>query len=335
MHKVTILVLETALASSVAITIDVLQVTNRICLVEGRPVPFAIRLAGPGAHLFRPFLTAPESTHRSPEILIVSPLGMAAVSSARERLNQPDVGDVGRVIRAAFDDGAHIASSCTGTLLLAQEGLLNGRNATTAWWLAPTFAELFPRVQLNTSELIVTDGRLTTAGAAMAQMDLMVGLVAHYAGAHVAEACARRMLLDERRSQTPYMAMGLVAASNSSVSGAAAWAKSRLDQPISVGDLAAAAGQSPRTFARRVVAATGLPPVQFLQQLRVERAVELLETTSMPFEEIAYRVGYSDSSTLRWLIRRGFGMSPRDLRARARKTRIEPFAPNGMIAVPA
>lgn len=333
MHQVTILVLETALASSVAITIDVLEMANRICLAEDRPAPFAIRLVGSGAHLFRPFLILPESVHQSPSVMIVPAQGFSKDASIRDRLEQPDVEEAGRMVRAAFDDGAHLASSCTGTLLLAREGLLNERSATTAWWLAPTFADLFPRVQLNTSELIVTDGRVTTAGAAMAQMDLMVGLIGRYAGTSVAEACARRMLLDERRSQTPYMAIGLVAASNSSVSNAAAWAKSRLDQPISVADLAAVVGQSPRTFARRVVAATGLPPVQFLQRLRVERAIELLESTTMPFEEISYRVGYSDSSTLRWLIRRGFGMSPRDLRARARKSRTEQFAPNGMIAL--
>lgn len=335
MHKVTILTLERALASSVTITIDVLEMANRISARENRPVPFSIRIVGQGSALFRPFLISPESIHQSPTIMIVPALGFSRDASIRERMGQSDVEEAGRLVRAAYDDGAHIASSCTGTLLLAREGLLNDRNVTTAWWLAPTFAKLFPKVQLNTSELILTDGPITTAGAAMAQMDLMVGLVARYAGTGIAEACARRMLLDERRSQTPYMAVGLVAASDANVSKAATWARARLDQPISVGDLAAAVGQSPRTFARRVTAATGLPPVQFLQQLRLERAVELLESTTNSFEEISYRVGYSDSSTLRLLIRRGFGMSPRDLRARARKTRLEQFAPNGMIALPA
>jgi transcriptional regulator GlxA family with amidase domain len=151
----------------------------------------------------------------------------------------------------------------------------------------------------------------------MAQMDLMVSLVARHAGARVADACARRMVLDERRSQLPYMAIGLLAASAAGVAQAADWARARLGEPIGVGDLAAAAGLSTRTFARRVVAATGLSPIQFLQQLRVERAVELIETTALSFEAIAYQVGYSDPSTLRALIRRGAGLGPRDLRLRA------------------
>jgi transcriptional regulator GlxA family with amidase domain len=178
---------------------------------------------------------------------------------------------------------------------------------------------LFPAVELDTAQLVLTDGPCTTAGAAMAQMDLMVGLVARHAGAQIAESCAQRMVLDERRSQTPYMAMGLLAASSESVSKAVAWARPRLGDGIGVNDLARHVGQSPRTFSRRVIAATGLSPIHFLQRLRVERAVELIESTPLPFEEIAYRVGYSDPSTLRALIRRGAGAGPRDLRARARK----------------
>jgi transcriptional regulator GlxA family with amidase domain len=147
----------------------------------------------------------------------------------------------------------------------------------------------------------------------------MVGIVARHAGPDVADGCVRRMVLDERRSQVPYMAIGLLAASSESVSRAVAWARPRLAEGIAVGDIASAIGQSTRTFSRRVVAATGLSPIQFLQQLRVERAVELLETTSLPFDEVAWQVGYSDASTLRTLIRRGSGLGPRDLRARARR----------------
>jgi transcriptional regulator GlxA family with amidase domain len=130
------------------------------------------------------------------------------------------------------------------------------------------------------------------------------------------------------------MAIGLLAASNESVARAAIWARARLGEAICVNDLARAAGQSPRTFARRVVAATGLSPIQFLQQLRVERAVELIESTHLPFEEIAYRVGYSDPSTLRALIRRGIGVGPRDIRARARAASARPLSPPPAFPLP-
>lgn len=332
MLPITILVLETALASSVTITIDVLAMANHVCIGQGRPPGFAVKLAGPGAHLFRPFLAFPEAKHDTPELFIVPAQGLSKADCYRTRLAEPDAETARSLIRAAATGRAHIASSCTGTLLVAGTGLLDTCRATTAWWLAPVFRELFPKVALETSELVLSDGGITTAGAAMAQMDLMVGLIARYAGADVAEGCTRRMLLDERRSQTPYMAIGLLAASNESVARAVAWARPRLGDGIGVNDLAAAVGQSPRTFSRRVASATGLSPIHFLQQLRVERAIELIETTTLAFEEVAYRVGYADPSTLRVLIRRGAGLGPRELRARSRPVAARSLPPPPGIA---
>lgn len=329
MLPVTILALETALASSVAITIDVLAMANHVSIGAGRPPAFDVRLVGTGAHLFRPFLAFPESEHDEPALFVLPAQGLSKADCYRSRLSMNDAQDARALISRAAAAGAHIASSCTGTLLLADTGLLDRRRATTAWWLAPVFRELFPAVALDTAELVLSDDGFTTAGAAMAQMDLMVGIIARFAGAEVAETCTQRMILDERRSQAPYMAIGLLAASSESVARAAAWARQRLGDRIGVNDLAAAVGQSPRTFSRRVTSATGLSPVQFLQQLRVEQAVALIETTCLPFEEVAHRVGYSDPSTLRSLIRRGAGYGPRELRSRARSAHVRElsFAP--------
>lgn len=320
MTRTTIVALEGALATSVAITIDVLAMANRICDAQNRPMAFDVQLSGSGAHYFRPFLAFPEARHDCPELLIIPAQGLSKADSYARRLAEDDAQAAREEIAAAALAGAHVASSCTGTLLLASTGLLAGRRATTAWWLAPTFRDMFPEVELDTGELVLGDGLFTTAGAAMAQMDLTVGLVARYAGADIADACARRMVLDERRSQVPYMAIGLLAASDIHVSRAAAWARSRLGEAVAVNDLAAAAGLTPRTFARRVSAATGLSPIQFLQQMRMEKAVELIETTNLAFEEIAYQVGYSDQSTLRGLVRRTLGVGPREIRAKARPT---------------
>jgi transcriptional regulator GlxA family with amidase domain len=294
---------------------------NRHCQSVGRPPAFGLRLVGSGAHLFRPFLAYPESGHDLPALFVIPAQGFSKAASYAARLSEPDAVEASEWIRLAADAGAAIASSCTGTLLLGQSGVLAGRQATTAWWLAPVFKEMFPDVILDSSQLVVGDGPITTAGAAMAQMDLMVGLVARHAGAEIAQACTRTMVLDERRSQTPYMAIGLLAATNESVARVAAWARPRLHADLTVAELAASVGQSARTFARRVQSATGLSPIQFLQQLRMERAIELIETTTLPFEAVAYRVGYRDPSTLRLVIRKRLGVGPRDLRARTRPAR--------------
>jgi transcriptional regulator GlxA family with amidase domain len=315
-----VLAIKGAMASSVAITLDVLSLANSKCKGAGRPPAFDVRIVGAGAEDFRPF--APAAVSRSPaeapaRLLIVPAQGLSKADCLSERLAEADADEARHRIYAAAALGAEVASSCTGTLLLASTHLLDGKRATTAWWLAPAFRQMFPQVELDERELIVTDGAFTTAGAAMAQMDLMVGLVARHAGATIAQQCAQTMILDERRSQTPYMAISLLSASDQGVSRAAEWARARLEDGVDVTGLASAAGLSPRTFARRVRRVTGLSPVRFLQRLRAERAIELVETTRLPFDEIARRVGYAEPSTLRQLVRSTSGLGPRELRMRS------------------
>lgn len=316
-----VLVITGAMASSVAITLDVLSLANSKCQGAGRPPAFNVRIVGAGAEDFRPFAptASPGELNDAPARLLIIPAqGLSKAGDLSDRLAEDDAEEARDRICAAAAMGAHVASSCTGTLLLASTHLLDGRRATTAWWLAPAFRQMFPQVQLDERELIVTDGAYTTAGAAMAQMDVMVGLVARYAGAAVAQQCAKTMILDERRSQTPYMAVSLLSASDDSVSRAAEWARGRLEGGVDVNALASAAGLSPRTFARRVHRVTGLSPVRFLQRLRAERAIELVETTRLPIDEIARRVGYAEPSTLRQLVRSSSGLGLRELRMRTR-----------------
>lgn len=317
MTIVEVLLLEGAMASSSAITLDVLTVANNGARAEGRGPVFRTRLWGGGAPQFAPFVTTPANLDQPADVIIIPGQGFTKVDDIPARLDEPDVTAAAAHLRASADRGARIASSCTGTLLLAKSGLLDGRQATTSWWLAPLFARLFPDVDLDTRALVRTDGSFTTAGAAMAQMDLMVGLVARHAGARIANWCIRTMLLDERRSQTPYMGVTMLAARDDRMAEVAAWARDRLEDGLGVAALADRASMSTRTFARHVQRATGLSPIAFLQRIRVERAVELLETTRRPFEEIAAMVGYAEPSTLRAVIRRELGIRPSEVRARA------------------
>lgn len=326
MLATTVIVLKGAQASSVAITLDVLAAANRVCEVLGDPPAFDVRLSGSGAPIYRPLLSFPEAQYETPELLIVPALGCSNLEMPtkspiyRDRLSMEDALAARGQIREAAQAGSHIASSCTGTLLVASTGQLARRRVTTAWWLAPVFGEMFPDVVLDNEQLVVSDGSFTTAGAGMSQVDLMVKLVARFAGAMIADICVKRMVLDERQSQVPYMAMGLLAASDEKVEHAAAWVKRRLDQAFDVNDVASAVGLSSRTFYRRVVRATGLSPVQFLRQLRLEQAIELIRSTPLAFDEIAFRVGYADASTLRSLIRRTMGVGPRELRSKTTRS---------------
>ncbi len=190
----------------------------------------------------------------------------------------------------------------------------DGARATTTWWLAPAFRRLHPDVELLDEQIVVADWPIVTAGAAMAQMDLMLTVIAKFASPGLSEACARYLLLDQRRSQAPYMAVTFLAGQDPQIARAEAWVRANIDRDFTMDELAAAAGLSPRTFARRLASVCGLSPVKFAQRLRIEAAERLLETTWLSVDEVARRVGYAEPSTLRRLIRREARRSPAELR---------------------
>lgn len=320
MHVIELHTLEGAMPSSVAITADVLATANRLRAAKGRPPAFSLTLSGPGMRGLRALAdtvhprSTPAQREREASLVIFASLVAVTEPAITARLGRPDAAGARRVIERAVARGAAVAASCSAVFLLGSAGVLDDRRATTTWWLAPAFARMFPRVRLDADAMVVTDGPITTAGAAMAHLDLMLTLVSQLGGAELAERCARFLLLDGRRSQSRYMALGFMASKDPDVAKAERWARARLASGITVDELAQAAGLSTRTLARRLARTTGLSPVQFLQRMRVEHATELLETTSLSVEEIARRVGYAEPTTLRRLLRRDAGARPRDLR---------------------
>jgi transcriptional regulator GlxA family with amidase domain len=317
MALIDVLVLEGASPASVAITFELLAVANRIRASAGRPTCFDVRTSGSGSTWARNLANlAPASmADGRADVVIVPGLAWMDGQLVGEGLQRPDAELARETLRIAFGSGADIASSCSAVFLVASTGLLDGRRATTTWWLAPLFRQLFPNVVLDTDAMVVTDGRLTTAGAAMAQLDLMLTIIARHAGPDLADRCARFLLLDQRQSQSRYMALSYLTAADERVSRAERWARARLHQAFSMSDLAAAAGLGPRTFARRCERVTGLSPIKLVQRLRVERALELLETTRLNLEEISEQVGYAEPSTLRKLLHREAALGARTSRA--------------------
>lgn len=317
MKHVEVLVLEAASPSSVAITLELLETANRLRRVAGRPAAFEVRLAGSGAAAARDFfgVLLARDTDPTPDVVVVPGLALATESAVLEGLQRPDMVAARDRLAHAARAGSEVASSCSAVFLAAAAGLLEGRRATTTWWLSPLFRRLYPGVRLDAEAMVVTDGGVTTAAAAMAQMDLMLSVITRHADPQLAERCARYMLLESRASQARYMAISFLVSADERIARAERWARERLDESFPIERLAEAAGLSPRTFARRVSRTTGLSPVRFLQRLRVERAVELLETTRLPLDEIARQVGYAEPSTLRRLLRREGSAGAREIRS--------------------
>ncbi len=311
MVRVWVLKLPDAMASSLAITFDALETANQVSVRGGRPAPFEVRTVPVGQAARVGSLDFARG-----DLLIVPGLRIRSEPELTASLATPAVRRAARIAAEAQAAGAFVAGSCAGTFILAQAGLLSGRRATTTWWLAPTFRRLHPDVDLIADRIVVADWPIATAGAAMAQMDLMLAVIARFASSGLAEACARYLLLDQRRSQVPYMAVGFLAGRDEQIARAEVWARDNIGRDFSVDELAAAAGLTPRTFARRLATVCGLSPIKFAQRIRVEMAERLLETTRLSVDEVARRVGYAEPSTLRRHIRRDARPSPAELRRR-------------------
>lgn len=212
-----------------------------------------------------------------------------------------------------------VAASCYGTFVLAESGLLDGRAATTTWWLQGPFAARYPRVRLDAGKALVDAGRLLTAGAMTAHTELSLHLLRRLAGYELARSVGSIMLVDESKSsQRPFMALPRGFA-DPLVDAAVQWMEGRLATPFATAELAAALHVSSRTLHRRFVAVAGLAPLAFLQALRVERAKGLLERSGRSVEQIAAAVGYEDVSSFRRIFARLTEVSPAQYRKRFRR----------------
>ncbi len=310
--KVTVIEIEGCLASGAAISHDVMATANQISNTAGRAPPFNVTTVRYG-------LRRNSDRPRGTDLVIVPGLGLGVASAEQldAKLKSPACRRASDMLAKSFAAGAALAAGCASTFLIAETGLLNNRRATTTWWLGPLFRERYPAVEVLTDRIVVPDWPIATGGAAMAQMDLMLAIVGKFAGPKLAGACANYLLLDQRRSQVPFMAINYLASQDPRIAKAEKWVRNNVARDFAMEELAEAVALAPRTFARRIAATCGVSPIQFVQRIRLETARTLLETTRLSVEEIARRVGYAEPSTLRRLIRRDTKHSPGHFRPAA------------------
>ncbi|MCD9142787.1 helix-turn-helix domain-containing protein [Streptomyces albireticuli] len=224
----------------------------------------------------------------------------------------PPPADLVDAVRAAHDGGARVASICTGAFTLAAAGLLDGRRATTHWLHADLLAARYPGVEVDPRVLYIDEGSVLTSAGRAAGIDLCLHLVRTDHGTAVANAVARRLVVAPHRSggQAQFIAAPVQPDNGPGLAEVLAWALERLDQPLTVTDLARRAHMSSRNLGRHFTAVTGTTPLQWLLTQRLHRAQELLESTDDSVDHIAARVGMGSAATLRRHFNRAFGVPP-------------------------
>jgi transcriptional regulator GlxA family with amidase domain len=216
-------------------------------------------------------------------------------------------------VRAVVAAGIPVASLCSGAVVLARSGVLDGRRATTHWRIADRLAAEHPAVRVEPDALFVGDGAVWTSAGTAAAIDLCLHLVRSTFGAGVAATVARRMVTPPHRSggQRQYVETPVPAAAGGTpIAAVQDWARRHLDRPLTVAELAARAGMSDRTFARRFVAESGRTPAQWLLHERVVRSQRLLEQGELTVERVATRCGFASAGVLRTHFRRVVGTTP-------------------------
>lgn len=221
-----------------------------------------------------------------------------------------------RWLERMIAQGTTIAANCSGVFLLAETGALNGQGATTAWWLNGLLQKLYPEISCYNDRLLVENRNSYTTGSMTANLGVMLQIVEKQVGRQLAQSAARTMLIDASQSSaSPYLFMQEQSGHQDSLILAVESQLQRdISQPLDMEALAQQHAVSVRTLSRRFKSANGVNLTDYLQNLRLAQSKLLLETTSLSMEQIAERVGYSSQSSLRRLLHKLLGVSPRDYR---------------------
>jgi transcriptional regulator GlxA family with amidase domain len=324
-----------ASTSAIFVILDVLSSVGRDWeILHGR---------GPRAPTFRPLLLSFDGcAYVDPNGFTIQPQGSIAEHPAPDIVIVPDLhldpveplpnsfAPFVDWLRTAHANGATVSSICSGAMLLAQTGLLDGQDATTHWGYYDAISRHFPRVRLRRERILVPAGeghRVITAGGASAWGDLLLYLIGRIAGQEEARRIARLYLFQPHtEGQLHYASLTAGRQHTDAVIAAAqVWLADNYATPNPVAAMAERSGLSERSFLRRFRRATGQSPVEYVQTLRIEEAKQMLEATDMGLDDIAAEVGYAEPSSFRQVFRKHVGMTASAYR-RQRLPALESFA---------
>jgi len=319
MQDFTVIVLEGAYGSSVAMTLDLLGAAAELAPGRRAPAPrWQLCSMGGGAIRLQSGLRVEtlrlEARSRPDDCWVVPGLALDTEGAVIEGLSRPDCRQLAAAISRHVEGGGRVAACCSAVFVLHLAGVLDGRQATTAWWLAPLLQRLAPACRVSAKRMVCVDEPIVTGGAAFAQTDLMLHLLRRQCGARVADSLSRYLLVDARESQVRPPVPRAMASGDTLVSRIVERIEASLPNAPSVSMLAKELCVSERTLARHVYRITGTTPMALLQGVKLRRARSLIEQSRLSIEQIAAAVGYSDPTALRRLMRKATGSNPSQFR---------------------
>jgi transcriptional regulator GlxA family with amidase domain len=224
-------------------------------------------------------------------------------------------------IRDRYRDGATITTACSGALLLAEGGLLDGCEATTHWAYCDVMQRRHPRIRVVGQRAIVATGdgqRLVMAGGGTTWLDAALFVIARFVGVEEAMQVARLSLIDWHGiGQQPFARLSCARQGDDAViARCQAWIAVHYAQSAPVAAMTAYSGLTDRSFNRRFRRATGMTPLDYVHTLRLEEAKQMLECGDEAIEAIAQECGYEDAGFFARLFRRKVGLTPAQYRRR-------------------
>lgn len=323
-YHITLLIFDQCYTSGATNILDVFHVANRlwrrrhqdagpifdwqIVSPDGNPVLTTSRLVLP--------VDGKLADVKSTDMVIVPGSDFESTSSYLsliDRLKEQCAFDLQRLRHA----GSKITACCGGPFLLAACDILQDESVTVAWWLADLFRRQFPKINLNVDQVLLDENGIMTSGSA-AYVDMGLHIVEKQADRFLMLECARLLLIDaNRNSQTPYLYLQQQARHNDEVVlQAQQYFRTNLGRDFGLDDVAQTLNVSQRTLIRHFKQTLGQRPIEYLQDMRLETAKRLLETSGMPLDKIIHEVGYRDVSSFRRLFKQRTQLTPRQYRQR-------------------
>ena len=316
MKKISLLVYEDAVLSSISGAIDLLTATNGYLQQIGRPPAFALELVsekGVNIQLNVPaqFICSTTLEEASDTDLIIIPAFYVSPDQALAK-------NAGLInwLKERYDAGTEVASMCVGSYFLAEAGILSGKSCTSHWTALPDMQRRYADVDVLTDCVMTDKDRIYTSGGALLSWNLILYLIEKFCGREVSIGVSRMFNIDlDRVSQAHFVVFqGQRQHEDEAILKAQTFIEANYHLPISVEQIAEQTNMSKRNFIRRFKSATQNTPLEYLQRVKVESAKKALEKNADDVSSIVYNAGYNDLKTFRKVFKQITGLTPQDYR---------------------